>query len=79
MKMSNAEYLQYLKEKDPKSPLLKNTVLAFLFGGATCAAGQGLYQFYQWAKLSETHARAAVAVTLILLGAALTAMGKSWV
>jgi stage V sporulation protein AC len=75
MKMNNAEYLQYLKEKDPKSPWLKNAVYAFFSGGAICAAGQGLYQFFEHIKLDETDARAAVAMTLIFIAAVLTAFG----
>ena len=34
MNMTPQEYQQYVKQKAPKSPLLKDTVLAFVVGGA---------------------------------------------
>src|SRR5699024_1435904 len=40
MDMTPQEYQQYVKRKAKKSPLLKNTALAFGVGGAICAAGQ---------------------------------------
>ena len=33
MNMTPQEYQQYVKQKAPKSPLLKDTVLAFVVGG----------------------------------------------
>ena len=39
MDMTPQEYQQYVKRKAKKSPLLKNTALAFGVGGAICAAG----------------------------------------
>lgn len=38
----NQEYLNYIDEKAPKSPLLKDMVMAFLFGGAICTIGQAI-------------------------------------
>ena len=40
MNMTPQEYQQYVKQKAPKSPLLKDTVLAFVVGGAICVVGQ---------------------------------------
>ena len=38
--MSPKEYQNYVKEKSPKSPIVKDTVLAFIIGGASCVVGQ---------------------------------------
>lgn len=47
---------------------------AFLIGGLICTLGQGLAQLYMNAGLPELDARAAVSVTLVGLGALLTAL-----
>ena len=41
MDMSPQEYQAYIKQKSPKSPIWKDTALAFLIGGAICVLGQG--------------------------------------
>ena len=40
MEMSPQEYQQYVKQKAKRSPILKDTVLAFVVGGAICVLGQ---------------------------------------
>ena len=40
MNMTPQEYQQYVKQKAPKSPLLKDTVLAFVVGGAICVVSR---------------------------------------
>ena len=40
MDMSPQEYQAYIKERAPKSPIWKDTALAFLIGGAICTIGQ---------------------------------------
>ena len=39
-KNKNQEYLDYVNRTSPKSPMLKNMLLAFLFGGLICVIGQ---------------------------------------
>ncbi len=75
MKMSNSEYLAYLKRKDPKSPIVKDTVLAFVVGGAICLVGQVLVGLFRNADLSDDHAKMAVSMVLVLASAVLTALG----
>ena len=36
MDMTPKEYQAYVKQKAPKSPIVKNTLLAFLVGGEHC-------------------------------------------
>ena len=75
MDMTNAEYKEYVKKKQPRSPLLPDIARAFLVGGAICALGQGLHQFYLSRGLDEQAAGTAVSITLIFLGALLTGLG----
>ena len=75
MKMTNKEYGDYVKAKMPKSPLWKDLVLAFLFGGAICCVGQGLHELYSALGADETAAAAWVSITLVFLSAFLTGIG----
>ncbi len=73
--ISKQEYGQRVKEASPNSPVFKDCVLAFLFGGLICTIGQALFQWYSALGLAEQDARIGVSVTLILLSATLTALG----
>lgn len=53
MNMTPQEYQQYVKQKAPKSPLLKDTVLAFVVGGAICVVGQLILNGWTAAGLEE--------------------------
>ena len=75
MQYNQKEYLSYLKEKSPNSPLWKDMLWAFLVGGAICTVGQGILELYQnRLSLEEQQARTAVSVTMIFLGALLTGL-----
>lgn len=73
MKDEKAEYLQYLEQKSPNSPVIKNTALAFVYGGTICTVGQMLLECYSMV-LEQDAARSAVSVTMIFLGALLTGL-----
>ena len=72
--MSPKEYQNYVKEKAPKSPIVKDTVLAFIIGGAICAAGQAIQNGWMSAGLDKEDAGTATAITLVLLSALLTGL-----
>ena len=74
MDMTNAEYGEYVKKKQPHSPLWPDVLKAFAVGGAICAAGEGLLRFYRSRGLGED-AATAVSLTLVFLGALLTGLG----
>ena len=75
MKDENTEYLKYLEQKSPDSPLLKNICFAFLFGGAICTVGQLLLECYGTVLgMEQDAAKSAVSVTMIFLGALLTGL-----
>lgn len=58
----------------PGSKSFKNILMAFLFGGAICTIGEILFSLYTVLGLDEKNARIVVSVTLIGLGALLTAL-----
>ena len=40
MEMTPREYQQYVQQMAKKSPIIKDTLLAFVIGGAICVLGQ---------------------------------------
>lgn len=64
-----------IKQFSPGSSILKNSLLAFLFGGAICVIGQLLSLLYSYLGLDKKTAGTLVTVTLIFLAALLTALG----
>ena len=75
MKMSNEEYGKYVAEHAPRSKTGRNMLYAFVSGGTICALGQLLMTGYAALGLSPEAAGTATSVTLIFVGAALTALG----
>ena len=74
-KMSNEQYDRYVSSLAPKSKILRNCALAFLVGGAICAIGQGILNFYgKTVGLDKTLAGTATSMTLIFLSALLTGL-----
>ena len=72
--MSPKEYQNYVKEKSPKSPIVKDTVLAFIIGGAICVVGQVIQNGWMSAGLDKEDAGTATAITLVLISALLTGL-----
>ena len=69
------EYGAMVQQVSPRSPVLKNCLFAFLFGGAICALGQGIAHLFMLLGFTMRDARTFVSVSLIFLSAALTAFG----
>ena len=74
MNMTKEEYGQYVKDKAPKSRLIRDTSLAWLVGGLICVGGQGLLEWYKRLGLSKEISATAVAMTLVAIAAFLTAL-----
>lgn len=75
MKYTKQEYLDYVNQKSPDSPLLKDTIFAFLIGGAICTVGQAFSELYKSILgLDEESVKAAVPITMVFLGALLTGL-----
>lgn len=74
MKMSNAEYSQYVDRLAPKSKLWKNMFNAFWTGGLICTFGQLLMNWFQSMELGDTMSGTATSICLIFLAALLTGL-----
>ena len=77
MDMSNQEYKKYVDRKSKPSPIWRNMLLAFLFGGAICVGGQALLDMYQGFGLQEEQSAIAASVTLIVIAALLAVKSAS--
>ena len=74
MKLTPKEYSAMADKASPGSKSVQNILMAFLFGGLISTIGQILVNLYMQAGLSLKDARAVVSVTLVGLGALLTAL-----
>ncbi len=71
----NQDYLDYIEKTSPKSPIFKDMLLAFLFGGAICAVGQLFMNLYKDVLgMDAENSKIAVSVTMVFLGALLTGL-----
>ena len=73
--MNNAEYKSLVHNTTPKSPILKNCIKAFVFGGGICCFGEVLKTLYGLTSLNEDEIKLAVSTTLIVITAILTGAG----
>ena len=75
MNMTNGEYSEFVKRREPKSPVMGDVLKAFLVGGLICCLGQGLILFYTgWAGMDEETGGTAASMTLVALSALLTGL-----
>ena len=74
MNQSNQDYKKYVQKKAKKSPIVKDTLLAFLIGGAICTLGQGIYSLAFSAGLTAQEAGPVTTISLIGLSALLTGL-----
>ena len=72
--MTQDEYKKFSDKFAPKSPIIKNMLFAFLFGGTICTIGQAISDFYKANGLNGDEASGAVSITLIFIGALLTGL-----
>ena len=75
MNLSPQEYDKLVRQMAPRSPLGKNTALAFAVGGAICCLGQAIRDGWAAAGLGTDDAATATSVTLVFLSALLTGLG----
>ena len=73
--MRNYQYSKLVEKLTPKSPLKKDLINAFLFGGAISCLGQVLRTLYLMTSMTLTQAKALVSITLIVITAILTILG----
>ena len=75
MEIDREAYKAYAERRMPRSAARRNMLRAFLTGGLICALGQLLQTLYLRLGLAAEAAGTAESVTLIFLGALLTAFG----
>lgn len=75
MSVSKNEYQKMADSASPDSPIIKNCIKAFLFGGAICCFGEILFNIYSLAKISENDVRLLVPITIIIITSVITAFG----
>ena len=70
------QYQDFAKAREPKIPILKNCLKAFLIGGIICTIGQGLNWFFMtFFKFNEVTAGSPTVAVLIFLSVLLTSLG----
>lgn len=68
------EYLDYVDQKSPNSPILKNCFNAFWVGGLICSIGQIIFDFCKYKGLDTTSSSTIVSIILISIAAFLTGL-----
>lgn len=76
MNMEKETYKKFADAHAPRSPLAKDCLFAFLFGGTICVLGEILRSVYlNLCHMSEEDAGTLTSVTLILVAVILTGLG----
>ena len=68
------DYQNYVEEKSPNSPILKNCFNSFWVGGVICSIGQLIWEACKMHELEPIQCTTIVSICLIFLGALLTAL-----
>ena len=74
MERTKREYLDYVNSIGPKSPMVKNVLLAFLVGGAICCLGQLILNGFTALGLDQTDAGMLTSCSLVLLSVLATGL-----
>ena len=74
MEMTPQEYQKYVQSMAKKSPIVKDTLLAFVIGGAICVLGQLIQNGWAAAGLSKQASGTATSCTLVFLSALFTGL-----
>lgn len=70
------QYQDFAKAREPKTPILRNCMKAFLIGGIICTVGQGLNLiFINLFKFNEVTAGNPTVAVLIFISVLLTSLG----
>lgn len=75
MNIGSEKYKQYADAHAPKSRVVRNSLMAFLFGGLICAVAEALTRLYVTFGMARDDAGLLTSVTLIFVAAVLTAAG----
>lgn len=76
MTMTQKEYQELAKQQEPKRPVVKNCIRAFLVGGIICTIGECFMQmFIKWFGFTEKTAGNPTVAVLIIISVILTCLG----
>ncbi|HNZ82953.1 MAG TPA: stage V sporulation protein AC [Sedimentibacter sp.] len=76
MKYNKNNYKKVVDEFTPKNKILKNCLMAFIFGGTICLIGEIINDsFVGWLGISDDEASPMTSVVLVGLSAVLTGLG----
>ena len=77
LSQAQKEYLNYLKNKEPKTPILKSLIMAFIIGGIICIIGQFIHDgiIMLFPELYETQVNTYMLIVLIFITILLTGIG----
>ena len=73
--LTNKGKKQIIKKHSPRSPLLKNCTLSFIFGGLICLLGELLFMLYLYLTNDNKLSGILVTVSVIFIASVLTALG----
>ncbi len=71
---TNKEYQEFVNQKSPNSPILKNCFNSFWVGGLICSIGQIIFDFCKYKGLDTTSSSTIVSIILIGIAAFLTGL-----
>ena len=71
---TNKNYQEYVNQKSPNSPTLKNCFNSFWVGGLICAIGQFIMEICKYNGLDKTASATIISISLIFLSAFLTSL-----
>ena len=71
---TNKNYQEYVNQKSPNSPILKNCFNSFWVGGLICLIGQFIMEICKYNGLDKTASGTIVSISLIFLSAFLTSL-----
>lgn len=76
MTLTQKEYQELAKSKEPPRPVFVNCLKAFLVGGVICLVGQCVQEmFVHWAGFSEEKASSPTVAVIIFISVVLTCLG----
>ena len=73
--MTPKEYDALVRQLSPRSPIGKDSALAFVIGGAICTVGQLISAGWQSLGMTQADASTATSVTLVFLSVLATSLG----
>ena len=74
MDMTPQQYQQFVTDRAPRSPLVKDCLYAFVVGGLICLIGQAIMDGFAAQGLDKQDAGTATAISLVGLSALLTGL-----